>query len=269
MPLTDYQRTICRIIAANRMATGESYVAGGAALNEWLRAPRLSRDLDLFHDTEEALQATWACDRTLLQAHGYEVDVIRERPFFVEARVGKDGQWTTLEWSQDSAFRFFPLVTHPDLGLSLHPFDLATKETLALVGRLEVRDWVDLLMAGEQIQPLGYLAWAACGKDPGFCPTSLLTYAARAHYSAEEVHRLSFEGPPPDAGESSRQWRRMLDEARAVVQRLPGEFAGTCILDSAGELYRGSAAELEHALGSGEILFHAGSIRGAFPRARA
>ena len=55
MALTEYQRSVCRLLAGNRIRSGESYVAGGAALNELLRAPRLSRDIDLFHDTEQAL----------------------------------------------------------------------------------------------------------------------------------------------------------------------------------------------------------------------
>jgi len=59
MALTAYQRDICRLLADNRLRSGESYVAGGAALNELLRAPRLSRDIDLFHDTEQALAASW------------------------------------------------------------------------------------------------------------------------------------------------------------------------------------------------------------------
>ena len=33
-----------------------------------------------------------------------------------------------------------PLVRHDELGLVLHPFDLATNKALALIGRLEVRD---------------------------------------------------------------------------------------------------------------------------------
>jgi hypothetical protein len=57
MALTDFQRNICRLLAAHRIRIGESYVAGGAALNEILRAPRLSRHLDLFHDTAAALEA--------------------------------------------------------------------------------------------------------------------------------------------------------------------------------------------------------------------
>ena len=54
MALTDFQRTICRLLAAHRIESGESYVAGGVALNEIMAAARISRDIDLFHDTTEA-----------------------------------------------------------------------------------------------------------------------------------------------------------------------------------------------------------------------
>ena len=57
MALTSIQRRVCRLIAENRISSGESYVAGGVALNELISAPRISRDIDLFHDTEEALEA--------------------------------------------------------------------------------------------------------------------------------------------------------------------------------------------------------------------
>ena len=87
MALTTLQRDVCRLIAKNRVASGESYVAGGAALNELMRAPRISRDVDLFHDTEEALAATWEADRRLLEVGGYRLRVVRERPYFVEVEV--------------------------------------------------------------------------------------------------------------------------------------------------------------------------------------
>jgi hypothetical protein len=45
-----------------------------------------------------------------------------------------------MEWARDSAFRFFPLVENSELGLVLHPFDLAVNKVLALVGRGEARD---------------------------------------------------------------------------------------------------------------------------------
>lgn len=79
MALSDFQREICQLVARNRLQGGESYLAGAAALNELVGAPRLSRDLDVFHDTEEALAVSWQADRAVFEEAGYEVRVFRER----------------------------------------------------------------------------------------------------------------------------------------------------------------------------------------------
>src|SRR5215210_6891541 len=71
MALTNIQREVCRVVAKQRIASGESYVAGGAALNTLLDAPRISQDLALFHDTAAALAATWDVDRGALFDAGY------------------------------------------------------------------------------------------------------------------------------------------------------------------------------------------------------
>jgi hypothetical protein len=82
--------------------------------------------------------------------------------------------------------------------LTLHPFDLATNKVLALVGRLDARDWVDVIACHERLQPLGYLAWSACGKDPGFTPQGILAQAKRsARYSTEEISTLAFAAQRP------------------------------------------------------------------------
>lgn len=267
MALTDLQRRICRILAANRLSSGESYVAGGAALNELMGTSRVSRDIDLFHDTDEALDASWRADRSALEAIGLRVQVTRERTGIIEAEVGDGRDRARLEWARDSAFRFFPLQEHADLGLTLHPFDLATNKVLALVGRLEVRDWVDVIASDQRIQPLGYLAWAASGKDPGFGPGAILEGAARSsRYSAEEVAQLSFAGEPPDAAALARSWHRILDAARQVIALLPPDEVGLCVLDPAGALLRAEPHELGAALEAGQVRFHRGRIRGALPR---
>jgi hypothetical protein len=267
MALTEFQRSVCRVLAQSRILSGESYLAGGATLNELLQAGRVSRDVDLFHDTESALDATWQSDRKLLEQHGFAIRVVRERPSFVEAEASREGEAVLLQWVRDSAYRFFPLVQHPELGLTLHPFDLATNKVLALVGRLEVRDWVDTIECSERLQPLGYLAWAACGKDPGFSPLALVEHAARtAHYSSEEVATLSFDGPSPDAGDLSRRWKVQLAAARDTIAALPHQEAGKCVLDRAGMLFREPVATLGDALAQGGLQFHPGSIRGAFPQ---
>ena len=267
MALTALQRKLCRLIAGHRTDSGDSYVAGGAALNELIASARISRDLDLFHDTDEAVAATWDDDRRLFERNGFQVRVVRERASCVEAEVSADGETVRMEWARDSAFRFFPLVRHDELGLVLHPFDLATNKVLALVGRLEVRDWIDVILCAERLQPLGYLAWAASGKDPGFSPEAILEHAARSsHYAADEVAELAFAGPPPDAPDLSRRWHVLLDVAHEAVDALPAEEVGKCVLTRHGELFGGDADAATQALAEGEILFHAGRIKGAFPR---
>jgi hypothetical protein len=267
MALTDFQRHVCRLLAQGRLDSGESYVAGAAALNEALGAARLSRDIDLFHDTDRALAASWVSDRSTLEGHGLQVRVLRSHPTYVEAEVSDADAVVRVEWARDSAYRFFPLVQHDDFGLTLHPFDLATNKVLALVGRLEVRDWVDVIHADSRLQPLGLLAWAASAKDPGFGPGAILEAAARSgRYSADEVATLAFSGPPPDAAALSRTWHAMLKAATATIEALPPSEVGTCVLARDGSLFRGGPVEIRSSVAVGELVFHRGRIGGAVPR---
>ncbi|MFO0984343.1 MAG: nucleotidyl transferase AbiEii/AbiGii toxin family protein [Planctomycetota bacterium] len=266
MSITTFQRDICRLIAAQRRRTGESYIAGGVALNTLLKAPRISRDIDLFHDTEEALRVSANDDRRELMARGYALQVLRESPTFVEATVSKSGDTVVMQWVRDSAFRFFPLIEDEIFGLVLHPFDLAANKVLALAGRLEARDWLDVLECHDKIQPLGYLAWAACGKDPGFSPPSLLSEARRgSRYSQAELDELAFETEPPDARQLGARWHVMLAEADQITAALPHQEAGKVVLAESGELYRRSADVLVADLARGSVRFHAGCIRGVWP----
>lgn len=265
MAITGLQRNILVLLAAERRRRGESYVAGGVALNALLAMPRKSRDIDLFHDTSEALAATWASDRDLMHANGFGVQVLRETPSFVDAVISRGNDQTAMQWARDSAFRFFPLMADDLMGLVLHPFDLATNKILAMVGRLEVRDWIDVIGCDRRIQPFGYLVWAACGKDPGYNPVSLLASARRLHYSRDEVNTLDFEGNPPDAAALGREWQTVLEEASAICRSLPAERLGTCVITKSGELFRGDRAELETALAGNTLAFHEGRIGGSWP----
>ncbi len=266
MGLTEYQKTICQLIASNRIQNGESYIAGGTALNLATQSGRLSRDIDLFHDTSEALRKSWSADRQLLDHAGYQLEIVHERPAYVEAIIRKSTNSVLMQWTRDSAFRFFPLVQNDLLGLTLHPLDLATNKTLALAGRLEARDWVDMIYCHGRIQNLGYLIWAASGKDPGFNPASLLEQAARSgRYSSSEIENLVFQNKQPDAAELARKWHTLLKEAETVIRILPADKSGACIMDTAGKLYSGYPDQLKQDLDTSQIYFHHGSIRGAFP----
>jgi hypothetical protein len=268
MALTALQRDVCRLLATARRHHGESYVAGGVALSVALQTNRLSRDVDVFHDTEDAVARSWDRDRSSLEEAGYEVRALRERPGYVEAGVSRHGHHLVMEWARDSAFRFFPLVDDEALGLVLHPFDLATNKVLALVGRTEARDWIDLIACHERLQPLGYLTWAACGKDPGFTPSGILDHASRSsRYTDEEISSLAFEGPAPEAADLSRRWHEAVNDARRVIGVLPTVHVGDAVL-SGGELFAGGVVDLERALRDNSLMFHKGRLGGAWPRVK-
>lgn len=269
MALSPLQRHVCRLLASRRVATGESYLAGGLALGELVGGNRLSRDVDLFHDTEAAVAESFDADRRALGDAGFAVRPLRERPGFVEAEVERDGARVIVEWARDSSYRFFPLLHHPELGLVLHPFDLATNKVLALVGRREARDWVDAITCHERVQPLGYLAWAASGKDPAFGPAALVELAARnGRYTEGEIGALDFEGERPSAADLSRRWHAMIEQARELVDRLPVSGVGQAVLTDSGEPGQWATNDLAGALARGEIRFHSGSIGGALPSVR-
>ena len=268
MALSPFQLDVCRLLASRRAPerVPQSYMAGGATLNALLNTPRLSRDLDLFHDTLEALEATWNLDHATLLSAGYDLEILRERPGYVEALVARAGESVLLQWVRDSAFRFFPLLPHADLGLTLHPFDLATNKILALVGRVEARDWVDALECHRHVSPLGLLAWAACSKDEGWNPQLILEEAARnGRASPLEWQQLEWQGAAPDPIQFKAEWREALSSAAEIIEVLPLETVGMAVLNTTGTPFRGDVAALRGALKRDELRFHAGFVGGAWP----
>ncbi len=265
MALTAFQSRVVRLLAAHRTRSGESYVAGGVALNQALGTPRISRDVDLFHDSATALRHSCDEDCRLLREAGMAVNTVRDTAHFVEAVVAAGPDHVLLQWARDSAYRFFPLIEDELLGLTLHPLDLATNKALALAGRLEPRDWVDMISCHQRLQPLGYLAWAACGKDPGYNPDLILAAAARAHYAQAELNDLDFAGGPPAAAALSQVWKQAVAAAQAICAALPAETVGCCVLGPDGLPYRGAADQVATDLQAQAVRFHEGHIGGVWP----
>jgi hypothetical protein len=189
MPLGAFEGRILRLLAANR--TEESYVAGATVFLRREESHRLSRDIDLFHDRVESVQQAAARDAAVLQDNGYTLEWADSQETFHRAAVSKDGCSSKIEWAYDSAFRFFPIQPDSDFGFVLHPLDAATNKVLALAGRGELRDYLDVLFLHQNVLSLGALAWAACGKDAGFTPELLIEEAQRlAHYPAARLRTL-------------------------------------------------------------------------------
>ena len=230
MPLTDYQAILARLLSENR--TFDSYLAGGAAILIEPNTMRYSRDLDYFHDSEARVAAAYSSDRGLLENAGYAVNVDLNQPGFVRAIVRKDGQATKIEWARDSDWRFMPTLRDDRVGYVLHPVDLATNKVLALAGRDEPRDVLDALHLHRHVLVLGALCWAACGKDPGFTPLSLLELLRRrGRVREEDLIRLDL-AEPVDLNELKRAWLEALDSVEPFVRSRPAEEIG-CLYYSA------------------------------------
>ena len=138
-----------------------------------------------------------------------------------------------------AAYRFFPLIEDELLGLTLHPFDLATNKLLALASRTVPRDWIDTITCSEDIQPLGLLAWAANGKDLGLTPNFILDMCMRTKYSRPEFEVAVINSADYDLPELSRRWNEMIWKARETVKLLPPEEVGKAVMTKDGELWRG------------------------------
>jgi hypothetical protein len=266
MALTEQQEVILRLLARNRIENPESYVAGGLAFNYKLDAPRLSRDIDIFHDSNKAMVRSWEMDRDTLVANGFDVKPMRILEYFIEAEVSKDGRRMEVQWGTDSAYRFFPLQPDPVVGFTLHPLDLAANKLSALVGCTEPRDWIDVITAIRELQPFACLLSAACGKDPGFSPTSMLEYVARRHYNQVEIDEKIIPKGSYDAGELCRFWHAAVESTRSVLVDFPRDEVGKIVMTKDGRLFKGDDDALKSALAAGELEFHEGTIGGAWPR---
>jgi hypothetical protein len=180
---------------------------------------------------------------------------------FHRAVVTVDGQQLKVEWAQDSAFRFFPVQQDAFCGYRLHDADAATNKMLALAGRSEVRDFVDVMHLHATYLSLGALAWAACGKDPGFTPEFLLEQAGRhTAYTQADLGRLSLRRPI-DLGALKRKWLAALEESRNLITSLPPGEIGCLYIGPGQAPVTPDPASIEFRT----LIRHQGCVRGAWP----
>jgi hypothetical protein len=230
VPLTEFQSALAACLAENR--TFDSYLAGGAAILIEPNTERYSNDLDYFNDSERRAADAFAADRKLLETHGYTLKVDLNQPGYIRAVVRLDECSTKVEWAHDSSWRFMPTVGHERFGFVLHPVDLGVNKVLALAGRDEPRDLLDTLYQHRELLCLGALCWAACGKDPGFTPLSLLELLRRrGRVRAEDLARLKLTAPV-DLRQLKSEWLDALDSVEPFVSSRPAEEIG-CLYYSA------------------------------------
>ncbi len=116
-------------------------LAGGAALIAWGIGDRITRDLDFFAIHAETVDALGPVLERELRARGLHVEVVRSSPGFVRYEISDGEDTTELDLAWDFRMR---ALQQTALGLVLDRDELAADKTLALYGRAEARDFVDV-----------------------------------------------------------------------------------------------------------------------------
>src|SRR6202034_3931759 len=99
--------------------------------------------------------------------------------------------------------------------------DLAANKALALAGRAEIRDFIDILFLHDSYLSLGAICWAACGKDEGFTPRSLLEFGKRHMKFREEDLARENLARPISLVELKEAWLKAVEQAEQLFARLP------------------------------------------------
>lgn len=259
MPLSDIQAAVLQAIAKNRSL--DSYVAGAAVIHAEARSPRVSQDVDIFHDDTDMVARSARLDAESLREAGFAVEWMEQFPAFFRAIVRNGVDVVELDWAADSAYRFFPLEPDPVFGFRLHPIDAATNKVLALVGRFEIRDLVDCLYLHRRLLSLGALVWAACGKDEGYTPDRILNEAQRrARFHAAELAQLHLVRRP-DPVKLRQSWEAAVAKARLLAETLPPEELGCVYVDKTGR----AVTPNPHRPAFRRLRRHRGTLRGILP----
>jgi hypothetical protein len=188
-------------------------LAGGAALIAWGIGNRVTRDLDFFAKRSETVDRLAPAVEQSLRSEGLNVEVVRASPGFVRFQVNDDIEATELDLAWD--YRMNELQ-HTDHGRVLDRDELAADKMLALYGRAEARDFVDVyhlrsLYSREQLCELAH------EKDRGFV-TNMFAEALRG---IDRRDRIEFDVDSPTFTDLHREFAQWYDVLLALNRTEP------------------------------------------------
>lgn len=188
--LSDFQLEIAHLFFSLPESAGFLLAGGGALIVQGI-VERPTEDLDFF--TTRALGSVAMAGDALVAAasdRGWVVELLRSGPEF--RRWAITGPDTVLvDLAVDSPAVGAPAITIA--GPALQPDELAVRKTLALFGRAEPRDFIDVYVLNQRFDRDDTLR-RACEADPGF---DLEVFA-----QILRSHRRLDEGDFPDIGVS-------------------------------------------------------------------
>jgi len=245
--LSPLQEQVAAIIAG--LEEAEDFVlADGAALIVRGDVHRQTRDLDFCGLTADAVdQLLPAVDLALREA-GLTVHHVQEAPGFARLVVESADDRTELDLAADA--RLFP-AEPGRLAPMLSGEELAVDKMLAVFGRAEARDFIDL-MAIESRYGFDRLCRLAAEKDRGFTPAVLAAMLGRmvtrdgCVTKAAQAHAVPTPVPPRERRRPRQQRSQLVHHRDVTLLRASAASptSGTC---AAG----GAAPRAGHARASG------------------
>jgi hypothetical protein len=215
--LSPLQEHVAETIAGLEEAEGFA-LAGGAALILRGDVHRETRDLDFFGLTPEAVDRLVPAAEQALRRAGLTVHLVQQNPGFARFVVEGEGDRTELDLGADA--RLLPAEPGRPAPL-LSGEELAVDKLLALFGRAEARDFVDLL-AIESRYGFDRLCRLASEKDRGFTPAVLADMLGRFGRLRRDEFAIDDAGYER-LGRDVERWReRALDLAQRQT-RAPDE----------------------------------------------
>lgn len=184
--LTKFQLRLARLFLAMPEASGFA-LAGGAALIFWKAVDRGTVDLDFFTATGEEITLAAERFRARLRDEGLDFDVVQSSPAFVRMAIHHPATKETVLVDVGHDYRLQDAVA-TEIGSVLSVEELAADKLLALFGRAEARDFVDVFALHRR---LGFarMLQLAKQKDPGLDLHVLAGMLARF----ERLPRREFE----------------------------------------------------------------------------
>ncbi len=208
--LTPFQERIAAIVAG--LDEAEDFaLAGGGALIFRGDVDRGTRDLDFFGLTIESVgRLAPAVERALIRA-GMEIVALQSNQGFVRLVASQGDERCEIDLAADA--RLFDIDTDPDIP-TLTGEELAVDKVLAIFGRAEARDFIDLA-AVEPKYGFERLCELAAEKERGFSPHVF----GEMLYRFDRLQRREFEIDDDrfqQLGPIVQRWR---DQARGLAQR--------------------------------------------------
>jgi hypothetical protein len=236
MPLSLFQTRVLQLLAQNR--TNESHVAGGLPIAAV--SVRMSDDIDIFQDDEEAVESAARKDAATLEDAGLKIQFLKPQPArwsgivsSVEnpAEAPDDTTTLKLEWTHDTAFRFFPARHDRIFGMVLHPADLMINKVLAAAGRSEARDLMDIVELSKTV-PIAAAVLAACGKDIGMTPDLVIDNITMFSRHRQEDFDAVRTTERVDGAAIVKRVRQELADLRLILPSVPATRFGKLFLHS-------------------------------------